>query len=79
MIYYPAKQVNPRSAKLISLVLCGISTLYALYPVAENWGFESTACGDRKTFLINELCPNELGDGENVKFAEMTTFQMVYL
>ena len=77
MIYYPTLQVNPRSAKLVGLISCGISALYAFYPVAENGGFKSTACGDRKAFLINELCPNELGDGENVKFAEMKTLQKV--
>ena len=75
VIYYPLKRVKVARAKLVGAVSCAVSTGYALYPLAMFQGLSSSACGDRKAFMIRELC-SEL-EGDNVKFGQLTGQQQV--
>ena len=75
VIYYPLKRVKVARAKLVGAVSCAVSAGYALYPLAMFKGLSSSACGDRKAFMIRELC-SEL-EGDNVKFGQLTGQQQV--
>jgi hypothetical protein len=77
VIYFPLKRITICQAKVIGLVCCLVSTGYALYPLAVFKGLSSSSCGDRKAFMIREVCL-EL-ESENMKFGELTQPQQVGL
>ena len=75
VIYFPLQRITIYKAKVIGAVCCLVSAVYALYPIAVFNGLSSSSCGDRKAFMIREVC-SELEE-ENLKFGELTTKQQV--
>lgn len=73
VIYCPLKRSSLFHARVVAATCCVVSAGYALYPTAM--GISSSSCGDRKAFLIREVC-TEI-ERENVKFGELTGEQQV--
>ena len=75
VIYFPLHRITLYKAKVIGIVCCVVSAGYALYPLVMFRGLPSSACGDRKAFMVREVCA-ELNE-DNVKFGELTGHQQV--